>query len=186
FDQPELPRDFQWLRSPEPDALFSLTEKPGRLRLHGRESLGSLFHQALVARRQTHFCFDAETEVEFEPQDFQQAAGLLCYYNGHKYHYLYISWDERIGRHIGIMSCMGDLSLESTFPMSDRPIPIESGRAIRLRASVRNDRLTFAWGYAGDSHWKAIPVTLDASLLSDEAGKGEGANFTGSFVGMCC
>jgi hypothetical protein len=27
---------------------------------------------------------------------------------------------------------------------------------------------------------------LDYSLISNEAGKGEGANFTGAFVGMCC
>ncbi|HKU16172.1 MAG TPA: glycoside hydrolase family 43 protein [Steroidobacteraceae bacterium] len=186
FDGAVLPQDFQWLRSPEPEALFSLTEKPGCLRLFGRESLGSLFHQALVARRQTHFCFDAETEVAFEPRDFQQAAGLVCYYNGHKHHYLYISSDERIGKHLGIMSCPGDLSLASSFPLVRDPIAIESGRAIRLRASVRNERLTFAWAYSGEHSWRSIPVTLDASLLSDEAGKGEGANFTGAFVGMCC
>lgn len=186
FDQPSLPLDFQWLRSPEPEALFSLTEHPGRLRLYGRESLGSLFHQSLVARRQTHFCFDAETEVEFEPDDFQQAAGLVCYYNGHKHHYLYISTDERIGKHLGVMSCLGDLSLNSTFPLTHNPIAIEAGRALRLRASVRNDRLSFAWAYAGEDAWHAVPVTLDASILSDEAGKGEGANFTGAFVGMCC
>jgi len=31
-----------------------------------------------------------------------------------------------------------------------------------------------------------IPVTLDHRLLSDKAGKGDGANFTGTFVGTCC
>jgi xylan 1,4-beta-xylosidase len=36
FDAPELPIDFQWLRSPWPDELFSLTERPGHLRLFGR------------------------------------------------------------------------------------------------------------------------------------------------------
>ena len=29
FDRPELPLEFQWLRSPYPDELFSLTERPG-------------------------------------------------------------------------------------------------------------------------------------------------------------
>lgn len=186
FDQPTLPRDFQWLRSPEPEALFSLTERAGRLRLYGRESLGSLFHQSLVARRQEHFCFEAETEMEFEPHDFQQAAGLVCYYNGHKYHYVYVSWNEHIGKHIGIMSCLGDLRLDSSFALSDRLIPLDAGRAIALRAGVRNADLTFSWAYAGSDQWNQIDATLDASLLSDEAGKGEGANFTGAFVGMCC
>jgi xylan 1,4-beta-xylosidase len=51
FDRPELPLEFQWLRSPYPDELFSLTERPGYLRLYGRKTIGSLFRQSLVARR---------------------------------------------------------------------------------------------------------------------------------------
>ena len=31
-----------------------------------------------------------------------------------------------------------------------------------------------------------MPLHLDASLLSDEAGKTEHGNFTGAFVGMAC
>ncbi|MDB5458072.1 MAG: glycoside hydrolase 43 family protein, partial [Caulobacter sp.] len=61
FDDATLPIDFQWLRSPWPEELFSLIARPGWLRLFGRESLGSLFRQALVARRQQAFCYDAET-----------------------------------------------------------------------------------------------------------------------------
>ena len=37
---PQLPLDFQWLRSPWPEELFSLTERPGHLRLYGRETIG--------------------------------------------------------------------------------------------------------------------------------------------------
>src|ERR1039458_2149583 len=93
FDKPELPLDFQWLRSPWPAELFSLTERPGHLRLYGRETIGSLFHQALVARRQQSHCYSAATVIDFEPDRFQQMAGLVCYYNGSKYHYLSISHD---------------------------------------------------------------------------------------------
>ena len=46
-----LHEDFQWLRTPEPDEIFSTTTRPGYLRLIGRESPGSLFVQSLVARR---------------------------------------------------------------------------------------------------------------------------------------
>ena len=59
---------------------------PGILRLYGRETIGSLFTQALVARRQQAFCYSAATRMEFEPAHFQQAAGLVCYYNGAKFH----------------------------------------------------------------------------------------------------
>ena len=60
FDGPQLPIDFQWLRSPWPDELFSLTARPGYLRLFGRETIGSLFRQSLVARRQQAHCFSAD------------------------------------------------------------------------------------------------------------------------------
>ncbi|HQR90414.1 MAG TPA: glycoside hydrolase 43 family protein, partial [Caulobacter sp.] len=65
FDAPSLPIDFQWLRSPWPDELFSLTARPGWLRLYGRESMGSQYRQALVARRQQAFCYSAATLMDF-------------------------------------------------------------------------------------------------------------------------
>ena len=93
-----LPIDFQWLRTPRPDELFSLRARPGHLRLYGRETIGSLFRQALVARRQQAHCFSAATRMEFEPEHFQQMAGLVCYYNSAKFHYFYVSRDERAAR----------------------------------------------------------------------------------------
>jgi xylan 1,4-beta-xylosidase len=30
-----------------------------------------------------------------------------------------------------------------------------------------------------------MPLTLDCCLITDVAGKGEGASFTGAFVGLC-
>ena len=96
FDGAQLPIDFQWLRSPWPDELFSLTERPGFLRLYGRETVGSLFRQALVARRQQSHCYSASTIVEFEPRHFQQMAGLICYYNSSKFHYLHHLHGRRV------------------------------------------------------------------------------------------
>ena len=78
FDSPALPIDFQWLRTPEPEAIFSLSARPGHLRLYGRESIGSLFTQALVARRQQAFCYSAACAMDFDPAHYQQAAGLVC------------------------------------------------------------------------------------------------------------
>lgn len=188
FNNADLPIDFQWLRSPEPQTLFSLTERPGRLRLFGRESLGSYYASSLVARRQQAYCFDVVTKMEFEPENFQQMAGLVSYYNAHKFHYLYISHDENIGKHIGIMSCLGDQSLAATFLLDEtgsKLIAIPDAVPIYLRAQIRYAELVFSWSLEQQS-WQELTVTLDQSLLSDEAGKGEGANFTGAFIGLCC
>jgi xylan 1,4-beta-xylosidase len=180
FDSPKLPLDFQWLRSPWPDELFSLTERPGYLRLFGRETPGSMFRQALVARRQQAHCYSAATVVEFEPAHYQQMAGLICYYNGSKFHYLYISTDETHGKHLRVMTCHPELP-----DMFTAPIPIAANVPVHLRVEVDYERLRFAYCTEG-GEWQWLPEQFDASILSDEAGPVTAPNFTGAFVGMCC
>ena len=182
---PDLHQDFAWLRTPYPDRLFSTTARQGYLRLIGRESPGSLFEQSLIARRQTEHCYEAKTVIEFEPDNFQQMAGLMAYYNQHKFHYLYVTHDEDIGRCIKIMSCAGDLNLFARAPMELKPVPIPENTPIHLKVEVRFDVMMFEWSLDGEI-WNRIGVPLDASVLSDEAGKGEGGNFTGAFIGMAC
>lgn len=180
FDSPVLPLEFQWLRSPWPEELFSLTARPGYLRLFGRETIGSLFRQALVARRQQSHCYSAATVIEFEPQHYQQQAGMICYYNGSKLHYLYISTDEIIGKHIRVMTCDPELR-----DILTAPIPIAAGVPVYLRVEVDYERLRFAFR-VDSSQWQWLPEQFDASILSDEAGTPGSLNFTGAFVGMCC
>jgi xylan 1,4-beta-xylosidase len=182
FDEPELPPEFQWLRSPWPEELFSLTARPGCLRLFGKEGVGSPFRQALVARRQQSHCYTAVTRVEFEPEVFQHMAGLICYYNAGKFHYLYISHDETIGKHIRVMTCLPDPGqADSVTPAFAIPEHV----AIDLRVEVDFERLFFAYRAEGQG-WRRIPGQFDASILSDEAGPPANPNFTGAFVGMCC
>jgi xylan 1,4-beta-xylosidase len=181
FDDDTLPRAFQWLRTPFPDELFTLTARKGHLRLHGRETIGSLFTQALVARRQQAHCFTASTLVEFEPEHFQQMAGLVCYYNSTKFHYLYVTRDEA-GKHLRVMSALPDQVNADAFTAR---IPIASGAPIELRVEVDYDRLRFAYRVRGGA-WEWLPQQFDASILSDEASAPGLPNFTGAFVGMAC
>ena len=182
FDSPTLPIDFQWLRSPWPDELFSLTARRGHLRLFGRESIGSLFKQALVARRQQAHCYSASTMVEFEPAHFQQLAGLVCYYNASKFHYLHLSHDEKIGKHLRVMSAVPDSPQSDAFSV---PIPVPSGRRMELRVEVDCERLQFAYRLESGA-WEWLPQIFDASILSDEATTPGLPNFTGAFVGLAC
>jgi xylan 1,4-beta-xylosidase len=177
-----LPAEFQWLRTPRPERIFSLDQRPGKLRLIGRESIGSWFEQALVARRQQHFAFRAETELEFAPTTFQQAAGLALYYNRYKFHFLALTGNDKGERVLTIMSCLGDYPEGSlTFPM--REITLGAG-SVRLQARVDGAELRFAYAEGGGP-WTSCGPALDASLISDEAGGGEHRSFTGAFVGMC-
>lgn len=182
FDGPELPIDFQWLRSPWPEELFSLKARPGHLRLFGRETVGSLFKQALVARRQQAHCYSARTRIEFEPRHFQQQAGLICYYNGSKFHYLYLSHDEALGKHVRVMSSLPNHMSADAF---SAPVAVPAGVPVELRVEVDLERLYFAYRVGGGA-WNWIPLQFDASILSDEASAPGRPNFTGAFVGMAC
>ncbi|RHW18398.1 glycoside hydrolase family 43 protein [Sphingomonas gilva] len=182
FDGDRLPDAFQWLRTPCPERLFSLTKRPGRLRLFGRESIGSLFEQALVARRQTGFRYTATTRMAFMPAHYQQAAGLVCYYNSSKFHYLHVTYDEALGRCLAVASVLPDS------PQGDvwtQPVALPDGE-IELRVDVDFDRLRFAWRMEGDDEWRWLAKEFDASILSDEATAPGQPNFTGGFVGVAC
>ncbi|MEL7536552.1 MAG: glycoside hydrolase family 43 protein [Pseudomonadota bacterium] len=185
FDSPTLNPVFQWLRTPDFAAIASLTARPGFLRLYGRESPGSWFTQGLVARRQQHHRALAETRVEFEPEHFQQLAGLACYYNASKFHYLYVSRDDERGKHLAIMSCAADPSLAVSYPLAEASVPVAPDRAIRMRATIDDAELQFAWAYDDDG-WQDVGPPLDMTALSDEAGLGEHTHFTGNFIAMMC
>jgi xylan 1,4-beta-xylosidase len=181
FDSATLPIDFQWLRTPYPETVFSLAARPGHLRLYGRETIGSLFTQGLVARRQQSHCYSAQTAMDFEPAHFQQAAGLVCYYGGNKFHYLHVTHDDTHGKHLRVMSALPDAPVGDAFTP---PISVPKG-PIDLRVEVDEERLCFAYRLAGGS-WQRLPQTFDASILSDEAQMPGTPNFTGAFVGMAC
>jgi xylan 1,4-beta-xylosidase len=194
FDQAQLPPEFQWLRTPFPESFMSLEARPGFLRLHGRESIGSWFEQALVARRQQALRFRAETRLEFDPSGFQQYAGLVCYYNSYKYHYLYVSADDQGRRFVDVMQVQGDNDRTPRFPLRQGALDpadfperylLPATGAVWLRCDVDGHQLRFCWSTDG-TEWNRIPLVLDHSQVSDEAGRGEGASFTGAFVGMAC
>ena len=181
FDGGTLPIEFQWLRSPQPEELFSLSTRPGHLRLYGRETIGSLFRQALVARRQQAHCFSASTVVDFEPEHFQQMAGLVCYYGGAKFHYLHVSHDETLGKYLAVMSALPDSPQADAFTPK---VAIPAG-AVELRVEVDEERMYFGYRVGGGA-WQWLAQQLDASILSDEATAPGLPNFTGAFVGMAC
>ena len=92
---------------------MSLTERPGHLRLYGRDRLSSLFNQSHVARRWQSFEFEVETKVDFHPVSFQQAAGLTLYYNTDNWFFLNVTHDEELGRIVQLSNIdRGDIYIE--------------------------------------------------------------------------
>ena len=173
-----LPAEFQWLRTPYPDRIFRT--EPDALVLIGRESVGSWFEQALVARRQEHHSYSAETALEFDPLTYQQGAGLTTYYNRFKFHAVVLSHEVGKGRVLRVMCCPGNWpGGELVYPAGQ--VVLNDG-PVALRVVVDHARQQFYWRQTGD--WQPIGPVLDASVISDEGGVGEHGSFTGAFVGM--
>ncbi len=173
-----LPDEFQWLRTPNADRIFRM--ESDALILIGRESIGSWFEQALIARRQEDHSYTASSSVSFSPSSYQQAAGLVTYYNAHKYHACVVTDDAQLGRVLTIMSCPGDWP-DAAVQFPTPPTAIHDG-PVGLRVTVDRHVQQFWYRQGGD--WIAFGPELDASVISDEGGKGEHASFTGAFVGM--
>ncbi len=172
FDGPTLPAAFQWLRTPESEHIFSLTERPGHLRLFGRETIGSHFEQALVARRQTAFCYDVRTLVDYEPEHFQQAAGIVAYYNSTKYHFLQITAGDAGEKLVQVLSVLPNGEGQSLMGPAVR---LPQARSNCGRWSIMR-RCASPSGRRGDEMDLAVP-DFDASILSDEATLAGSAQF---------
>jgi xylan 1,4-beta-xylosidase len=178
----ELHQDFQWLRTPEHGRIFKISDD--RLVLIGRESIGSWFEQALVARRQTHFSFDAETVIDFSPSDERQFAGLTAYYCRYNFFYLTVTAHSDGERELLIMSSEGSWpDGKLSFPMQD-PVKIPTAGKVKLALTVRGAEGQFWYALEGQELAK-IGKRWDASVLSDECGGHHAhGSFTGAFVGV--
>ena len=174
-----LHHDLQWLRTPASERIFRIEK--GTLVLTGRESIGSWFEQALVARRQQHHSYRAETAVDISPTTYQQAAGLTTYYNRHKFHAVVVSYEPGMGRVLTIQSCPGNWPDGELEHPLDAPVPLTEG-CVELAVDVNGATQQFF--YRQGDHWMAIGPELNAAVISDEGGRGEHASFTGAFVGM--
>ena len=185
FNTDIFPIEFQSLRVPITSNWCSLEARKGFLRLFGKESLTSLHNQSLLARRVQHFHVRAATEIEFSPENFQQLAGLVFYYNTGHYHYAYIS-----GNYDGSKKWLSVLTADN-FEMTfqDELIEITQAYSIVLKGEMNRDKLQFFYSNDGEQF---IPLgeELDAGILSDdyvrEGGLHYRAAFTGCFVGLCC
>ena len=177
FDSDKLNLHFNTLRIGADESWLSLTQRPGHLRMYGRESLGSKHRQSLIARKITSLNCTAQTCVEFEPEIYQQAAGLICLYDTQNYYYLKITHDEDAGRCITVCFSQNDSYTE----LGPYPFPPEH-KLCHLKAEIKYDKLYFSYSLDGKK-WHKIDQAFDITTLSDEFCN-EGS-FTGAFVGLC-
>ncbi len=155
----------------------SLSQRAGHLRLYGGESMQSLFNHHIVAIRQRHHRFRAETALYYQPQQYLQMAGLTLYLNDENYIYACISHEE--GRRvIRLMYCAAD-----EFYVHPEAVAIPDQGIVHLAVEVTDTIARFYYKMATDEQtdinnerWKLLYGEENISFLS--------GGFTGNFVGI--
>lgn len=182
FDAPTLDAHWQTLRVPATPDWLSLTARPGWLRLRGRESFSSRHHQSLVARRLQSHHARVTTLVDFQPEHPQQMAGLAAYYDTTKYYALYLTWHEKLGRVLDLVTTrhLDSDRLNGSWPLAN-PLKVPASGCIYLRIEWRESTLQFFYSL-NDTTWHPVGTPLPTAELSDEAG---GAlRFTGTMIAL--
>jgi xylan 1,4-beta-xylosidase len=165
--------DFKNLRIERDPAFYSITSRPGWLRLKGGESPASRYRQTLLAVRQQHFSFKAETKMEFNPKAFQEIAGFCWRYDETRHFLLMVSWnEEKNTRVLNVMSMVSGqyaLSHETLLPPTG---PLWLGITVKEKTGM------FRFSLDGKI-WNEVRPILESSTLNS-------GGFTGPFVGIFC
>ncbi len=179
FNDLDFLADFKTLRFPimgKKNKRFSINARKGFLRIVGGQSPISTFEQGILCRRQTDFVFEAETKVYFEPNYFQQLAGLTYRYSETTQYNLCVTYDEQLGKVIQFQSFMLGEYKEG------QKTPLPKDAPVWLKVSANYQSANFSYSTDG-KNWHLIRPELDVNKLTDEYG---GMGFTGAFVGMFC
>ena len=177
FNASRLPPMFQTLRVPM-EGNMSLSDRPGYLRMYGKESMSSLQNQSLTGFRVDSPVFRVTTTLEFEPWSFQQSAGLAAYYDTGSYYYLHVSWDEERGRVLHLQCCQHH---EFSYPVYNINIPDRG--AVHLKVEITGAELQFYCSMTGEDWLPAGPV-LKTDTISDDFERD--LRFTGAFCALAC
>ena len=150
---------------------WTLSEKPGFLRLHGQESLLSFSAAtAFVGRRQTEWASRSETELDFEPRLENEEAGLTVLMSP-SYHYeIFVT--IRGGRRVIMLRKRAGDMLQIA---GQAPAP--SG-LVRLRVDSDTEKYSFYYA-AANSEWKLLGTGLERLISSEVA-----AVWSGAYIGM--
>jgi xylan 1,4-beta-xylosidase len=170
FATPELRLCWNFLRNPNTQD-WSLTERPGWLRLYGSPcTLDDQDSPAFIGRRQQHFNVSFKALLDFRPENVGHEAGLTVVMND-RHHYEIAVTQEQGNRCIIVRRRIGDLVVIVARAM------IEAG-SVELEIEAEPDTYTFLYALAGQPARKV--ATGATRYLSSEVAGG----FTGVYIGM--
>jgi xylan 1,4-beta-xylosidase len=170
FNELALADCWCFLRTPR-DAFWSLTERPGYLRLKLRpEQLSEQVNPSFAGRRQQHIYFEVQAALEFNPQNGNEAAGLVLNQNTNFHFRFVITRDPTpVIRLIRRAQGMEEILAQQ---------PIDEG-TIHLKIEAREQNYSFSFSNQLYK-WQLLAQNVDGRILSTPVAGG----FVGAFIGM--
>jgi xylan 1,4-beta-xylosidase len=172
FATTELALSWNHLRNPNP-ALYSLSERPGHLRLRGSaDGLDDVASPAWLGRRQSHFALRIATCLEFRPSTEREEAGLVVHMNEQHHYEMFVT--RRNGTpSVVVRRRIGTLRAE----VACQPLPSDDSRCV---LAVDADRTKYVFSH-GTSEGTLQPLAEgETRYLSTEVAGG----FTGIYLAM--
>ncbi len=169
FDTNELGLEWNYIQAPV-SSNFSLEEHKGFLRLKGAaETISTRNTSTFVGRRLQHHYFTATTELEFNPKNENEEAGMILLNNGSHFDIMLINEG-------GKRKLLVKLQFGQTIYKSDL-YTLKSG-PVKLRVS--GNKSTFTFSYAQGNNEFTHIETVDSKFLATETV----GFFTGVYVGF--
>jgi alpha-N-arabinofuranosidase len=174
FKAAALDPEWVFLRGPA-RALWSLTDRPGSLRLKGSSlTLDEVGTPAFVGRRQEDPAMRAAALLDFAPRSAAQEAGLVLRMNEDNHYQLLVAGAKNgRGRVIRLLTRVKGVTTLV------REAPIGSGK-VELIVRGTPGRYLFGYRLAGGRAVAEFGSAPTTPLSSEEAG-----GFTGVMIGLC-
>lgn len=160
-----------------PSSFCDLSARPGWLRMRGQESGCSLHRVSMLSRKLRSVHAEIMTRMEFEPETYQQSAGLILYYDNMNFAFLRKYYSDTLGQ-----PALSVLRIKNGERGEFERIPAPNG-SVWMKLMIESRRSSFSYSDDG-KRWSTIGPVFDTSEFSDEYSRyGE---FTGCFVGLSC
>jgi xylan 1,4-beta-xylosidase len=171
FDAADLASCWNMLRTPR-DHFWSLTERPGHLRLRLRPTkLSEWANPSFVGRRQQHINCSAQTVMDFVPDNDHECAGMVVLQNS-DYHFRFVVSQvngERVIRLIKRQQGEESTLVEMSLAQNRHYLKVEAqGQAYSFYTSTDG------------THWTPVAENVDGRILSTTVAGG----FVGTYIGL--
>lgn len=158
---------------PYPTDMFSLTERPGCLRLYLRpEVLHEICTPSFLGRRQQHKCFRMQAAMDFLPANEQEEAGLALVQDD-RFHYTFTAGMRNTVKYLRVT----EVRNHKITVLAETPLDFSG----RIYLTITADEKGYHFYYGKDDQMM-LPLLLEADpvLLSSVVNEG----FTGTYLGM--